>query len=216
VKPDATWPERLNVVIGKRLSEFRRVRGLTAAQLAERCAALGLPISRSKIANMENGRARQEGISVAEVHVLAAALNVPPALMQYPIWHAEPVEVLPRRETSSWTAYRWFCGDVTTAYDDLADPHERDPFWRDADDLISTYRRHDSALSKYLELRGSADSESDATQVHLALLAATRREMERARWWLPPMPSGAAQAVDEQLRAWGFHTTQPDSQGARP
>lgn len=63
---------------------------------------------------MENGRARQEGISVAEVLVLADALDVPPALIVFPLEGQGTVEVLPGREMTAWAAYRWFCGDVVS------------------------------------------------------------------------------------------------------
>lgn len=111
VKLDGSWPERLNVKIGEQIGRFRKARGLTAAQLAERCTELGLPISRSKIANMENGRARQEGISVAEVSIIAAALDVPPILLIYPVGREETTEVLPSQEVPSWSAAQWFSAE---------------------------------------------------------------------------------------------------------
>jgi transcriptional regulator with XRE-family HTH domain len=115
VKPDTTWPDRLNVQIGDRLSEVRRMRKLTAAQLAERVTALGLPMSRSKIANLENGRGRREGISVAEVHALAAGLGVSPLLLVFPLGQMDVIEPLPGVEVSPWDALRWAMGQSNLA-----------------------------------------------------------------------------------------------------
>lgn len=98
--------------MGACLAAARREKGLTAAELATKCTEIGLPISRSKIANMEHGRARQEGISVAEVHVLAEALGVPPITLLFPVYDGGTVEALPGSELDAWAAYRWFCGDV--------------------------------------------------------------------------------------------------------
>ena len=76
-----TWAERQTAAVGALVQRHRRRRELGQEDLAKRTVALGLPISRSKIANLENGRARREGISVAELHVLARALDVPPVAL---------------------------------------------------------------------------------------------------------------------------------------
>ena len=61
-------------VLGRQMAGIRSRRGLTAAQLAERCAGLGVPqIDRSLITKIENS---VRGVSLDESITLAAALNI--------------------------------------------------------------------------------------------------------------------------------------------
>lgn len=63
-------------VVGYRVAELRRRRGLTAEQLAARCAELGAAhITRSFVANIES---RRRGLSVDDLLILALALDVAP------------------------------------------------------------------------------------------------------------------------------------------
>jgi transcriptional regulator with XRE-family HTH domain len=75
VNPDDV--ETLTEVIRRRVKETRRVRGLTAAQLAERLAAIGVPhLNRAVLANYEN--ARRTSLTVEELFAIAYALNTTP------------------------------------------------------------------------------------------------------------------------------------------
>lgn len=109
MKHDLSWPERLNAVFGVQVQRHRKRRDMRQDQLAEACGRLGLPISRSKIANLENGRARQEGVSVAEAMVIARALDIPPALLVFPLT-ADPAEPLPDVQVPAFDAIEWFGG----------------------------------------------------------------------------------------------------------
>lgn len=77
---------------------------MSAQRLADRCGELGVPISRSILADLENGR--RGNISVAELIVLARALDVAPFDLLTP--DDGPVELLPGRFTSYPDAARWF------------------------------------------------------------------------------------------------------------
>ena len=69
-------------MVAERVREVRdgMVPKLSAAGLAERCAALGMPeLNRDVIANIESGRRRS--VTVDEVFVLAAALGVSPGYL---------------------------------------------------------------------------------------------------------------------------------------
>jgi transcriptional regulator with XRE-family HTH domain len=116
------WAKREAVGIGERVALYRRKAGLSAQDLANRCAALGLEsMSRVVITKLEN-RGR-EAVSTAELRVLARALEVPAVLLLFPIGRAETVEVLPGQEVAPWAAYQWFIGDSA----DPAGPSDEPP-----------------------------------------------------------------------------------------
>jgi transcriptional regulator with XRE-family HTH domain len=97
-------------VIAREVRRYREERGMSAQQLADKTAALGAHIPRSVLANLENGR--RPTVSVAEVVVLAAALNVSPLELMSPVGYDEQVEILPGRMTDPRAAARWFSSEV--------------------------------------------------------------------------------------------------------
>lgn len=92
---------------------------MSAEELATRA---GNGLSRSVIANLENGRKRD--ISVSQLLALATALGVSPASLVFDLQapyaevtlaeHGEEHRVV----ASQWHAYGWFGGDLTTAETD--------------------------------------------------------------------------------------------------
>ena len=78
-------------------------------QLADQTAELGMPIPRSVLANLESGR--RDTISVAEVLVLAAALDVAPIDLICPVGFDEQTEMLPGALMDPLSAMRWFTGE---------------------------------------------------------------------------------------------------------
>lgn len=89
---------------------IKRARGGRSAQwLADETKRIGFPLSRAAIANYESGRKR--GLDLAELLVLAAALNVPPLVLLFPELPDGPVEGLPGITTKSWDAAAWFSGE---------------------------------------------------------------------------------------------------------
>ncbi|MHA7661859.1 hypothetical protein [Mycolicibacterium sp. HS_4_1] len=90
---------------------IKTLRGDRSAQwLAERTAEIGLPISRSTIADLENRRRRY--VSTAELCVLAWALRVPPIRLLFPDLPDGLVEVVPGEEYPSIVAATWFSGET--------------------------------------------------------------------------------------------------------
>lgn len=87
------WSVRLVRVIAQEVRRHRDAQKISAQQLADRCTDLGLPIKRSVIANLETGH--RETVTVPELLVLGAALNVSPALLAIPVGRSESVEILP-------------------------------------------------------------------------------------------------------------------------
>lgn len=116
-------------VVADRVREVRRRRGLTAAQLAVRCAALGMPdLTASTLSNIETGRRDETGrrrrdVSVDELLTLAAALDVAPVhLLVPPLGSpltavlAEPNDealyaVTPTRATRIYRVRQWIRGE---------------------------------------------------------------------------------------------------------
>lgn len=96
---------------------IKQARGTRSAQwLADRTAELGQPVSRSQIANYENGR--KKGLDVAELTIIAAALGVPPVALMYPNLPDGEVERIPGEVVTATAATRWFSGDRTVFVDD--------------------------------------------------------------------------------------------------
>lgn len=91
--------------------EVRRLRGgaRSAQWLSDRTDELGYRVSRSVIADLENGRRRY--VTTAELCVLAWALRVPPVQLLYPDMPDGEVEIVPQIEKPSIEAAQWFSGE---------------------------------------------------------------------------------------------------------
>ncbi|MBZ6250355.1 helix-turn-helix domain-containing protein [Streptomyces olivaceus] len=107
-QPD--WMARVGTGIAKEVRRHRLARGMSAQQLSDACAALGANIPRTVISNIENGR--KTNVSVAEVLVLARALEQPPAALVFPAGYVSEVEYLPEKKTDPLRAIDWFSGEV--------------------------------------------------------------------------------------------------------
>lgn len=104
------WQEDLAVRTGQAIAEMRTRRRLTAVDLANRTRELGYPISRVAISKIENGT-RAGKLDVAEIIVLARALNVAPVQLIYPNLPDGPVEVLPGTVVRAREALLWASGE---------------------------------------------------------------------------------------------------------
>ncbi|MFO7250488.1 MAG: helix-turn-helix transcriptional regulator [Actinomycetes bacterium] len=155
------WPARLARTVAGQVRAYRELRGMSAAELADACAALGLPISRSAIADLESGR--RPTVSVAELLVFARVLHVPPIELLCPVGRADAVEILPGRKTPPWTALRWVSGEAP-----LPDPGECGAGYLSSPE-VELYR--ESATYAY---RLHAEYESACTQAGFRVGAARR------------------------------------------
>src|SRR2546429_9056210 len=88
------WAARITRAIAGEIRQRRTARGMSAEDLAAACADLGMPIQRSTLADLENGR--RASISVAEWLAIAAALDGPPALLLCPGRPAGTARAVPR------------------------------------------------------------------------------------------------------------------------
>jgi hypothetical protein len=120
VEQDSDWSIRLTAAIGQRVAQFRERKAetgkkMTVQALADRCAALGLPIGRVTITKLERGL--RQAITPGEVFVLAAALEVSPIDLLLPVGHQETIEILPGARTTALDAVRWIAGDFSLRMD---------------------------------------------------------------------------------------------------
>ncbi|MFJ8852402.1 helix-turn-helix domain-containing protein [Streptomyces sp. NPDC102437] len=104
------WSARVSRTIAQEVRRHRLARGMSAQQLADACDRLGSPMPRTVISNIENGR--RGNVTVAEVGILAAALEVAPAALVFPVGYAEEVEHLPGRTVPPLEAADWWNGEA--------------------------------------------------------------------------------------------------------
>lgn len=120
---------------------------MSAQQLADQCKELGLTLNRQLISNLENGR--RDSVSVAELFVLAKALNVPPLLLTVPLGHEPTTEILPGRVGDTWLAAKWITGEgrpiPAPVLDDSLQPQD-------------LFRMHDHFEREIIAARLSADN----------------------------------------------------------
>jgi transcriptional regulator with XRE-family HTH domain len=111
-----SWAAREAAALGLRVAARRQVLELSAQDVAERCARLGMPeLTRVVISRLETGR--RENVTIAELAILAAALKTAPVLLLYPVGLANTVEYLPGRVAEPFEAARWW-GDEAFLRDD--------------------------------------------------------------------------------------------------
>lgn len=96
--------------IASQVRRLRTERGMSAKQLAERCAELGVPdLERNVIANLENGRRR--AVSVDELLALAVALDTSPVVLMFDFGVHDPAAVTPTVEAHPHLVWKWFRGE---------------------------------------------------------------------------------------------------------
>jgi len=119
---------------------IRELRGNRSAQwLSSQTAALGVPVNRSLITDMETGRRKY--VAVHELTVIAAALGVTPATLL--TWGTVPdgtVELLPGRFVDGLTAARWWGGETLPRSIPAAQGLSHDDR---TDELFTTARRRE-------------------------------------------------------------------------
>lgn len=118
---------------------------MSAQQLADRTSELGFPIARSVLANLESGR--RETITVPELFVISAALDVPPILLLVPLGRVDAVEALPDLPISAWNAARWLRGDGLYPTKAMTEAEQVgfDAF-HDASRTVSLFIRHEDLM----------------------------------------------------------------------
>jgi transcriptional regulator with XRE-family HTH domain len=188
------WQQRLTASTANQIEQIRKRRGMSAQALADATAELGYPIARSVIANLENGR--RESVTVAELLVLARALDVPPVLLVFPVGDAPEAEVLPGTLVRTWAATQWFTGEAPLP---LETPGHR---WADRqrweDNATALFRGNAAAIKRWLDadenVRTSrkadrAEREREWRDVALDRLREHRQEMRQLGVEPDPLPA---------------------------
>lgn len=101
------WSDEVTARIA---GEIRRLRGDRSGQwLSDRTAELGQRVSRSTISEIETGR--RKSITVADLILLAAALETAPIALVYPApYGTDAIRVVPHVNGSKTWALQWFSG----------------------------------------------------------------------------------------------------------
>jgi hypothetical protein len=106
-KDDRPWDHRLVRNAGRAM---KRARGAKSARwLSDETTALGHPMAPTILAKLDSGH-RGGVLNVTELLVLAAALNMPPALLLFGGYPDKEVEFLPGRTAPAALVVDWFCG----------------------------------------------------------------------------------------------------------
>jgi transcriptional regulator with XRE-family HTH domain len=103
-----SWATAVVSTVAAEVCRRRTELGLSQQELAEQCTALGYPIPRNVLANLESGR--RTSLQVVELLVLAEALRCIPVALLFPVGHREAVHALPGSPWSALLAADWFSG----------------------------------------------------------------------------------------------------------
>jgi transcriptional regulator with XRE-family HTH domain len=117
----------LGARFGSAVGRRRKALKLTASEVARRTAELGYPVSRGAIAQIESN-SRAGKVDVAELFVLALALDIPPVLLLFDGYpQGRPVEIRPSVDAEIEDAVRWVSGRISAprkVVRDTVDGHE--------------------------------------------------------------------------------------------
>jgi len=201
----ARWAAESAAGVGQRV---RRYRGkMSARQLADKCAELGMPsLSRVVITRLENGR--RESVSTSELVVLAAALDVPPVLLLYPLGLDDTVELLPGKSAAPWDAIEWFRGEPDYS-DDMETGRKSLRGFNSPILLWSEHHRHAFEIDQcqvFIAHGGNPDEGAEENErllaearktceLHGLSLLRTRQEMRVLGFHPPPLDPSIARAM---------------------
>jgi transcriptional regulator with XRE-family HTH domain len=206
---------------------------LTASELSRRTAELGYPITRGAISKIET-EVRSGKIDVAEVLVLAAALDIPPVLMLFPNFSTDGAhQVLPGVSVRNEDAVRWLAGRISF-------PQREEPVSRRLEGqphppnegvkLIAATASLEQALEDRIPLvnelqKAEADWDDiqanwDAAQANLDDVNAKWDKRETARRMLQINDEQIA-AIRKQIRdareaLWGMRRDEDEHEGPEP
>lgn len=193
----ATWAARITRAIAGEIRQRRKARGMSAEDLAAACADLGMPIPRSTLADLENGR--RASISVAEWLAIAAALDVPPVMLLCPVGTADTAEVLPGTEAPAFRAAQWVAGEAPLRHPGHADVLTDWLPTAGPGAPLFAYRLNDAAARDQLSAAGRARRYQE-----LAAGAATEGERAAYEAAAQAQLTAAARALDEGARVRGW------------
>jgi len=161
-------------------------------------------VTRNLVSDLETGR--RQLLGVAEVLVIARALDVPPLLLLFPVGVAEEAEALPGEIRSPFRAAAWFSGETPfPGKDDEDYVIGIAADWNAATgNPLAIYRAYDrAAVEETTALRRArsfeeraASADGDDREAFAAAAAALRQAAEGHR--------AAAESVRQQARTLGI------------
>lgn len=172
------WSEKLAATVATEISRLRKAKKpkWSIKRLADETARLGYPIGQSVLSNIEYGR-RGARLDVAELLVLAAALDVPPARLLWPNYPDGIVEYLPDWPATAEHAALVFTGRLNADFSEDADVPIGGQL-REVDELVEERLRLNEAL--YAFSMGSARSgDFDAFQHEVRRISERREEINK-------------------------------------
>lgn len=175
-------PETWQRDLAKRVGEaVKAARGdMSAVELSAKCEKLGLPIHRTTLSKIEKGRS---SFDLAELIVLARALDVPPLGLIYPDQPDGSVEVWPGTKVRSIDAAQWFSGEGGLRYngkrDWLTDVLTTDLPISDARRIEAEYQRWLQAVEQVDRAATDKAAEPEIALAHT--LEQTRRQVLAGR-----------------------------------
>lgn len=118
------WALERAGTIGKAVAHARAVLGLTAIELSNRTREIGYPITRATIAKIESN-SRRGKFDVAELVVLAAALEVAPAQLLFPNFPDGECRIIPKHLTNARVGWQWLVSSDYEQWDTYTSPRTR-------------------------------------------------------------------------------------------
>jgi transcriptional regulator with XRE-family HTH domain len=191
------WAAAQAAEIGRRVAQRRKIMKLSAEALAERCGILGMPsFTRQVIMRLEHSR--RESVSVSELSVLAAALEISPVLLIYPLGQADETEYLPGHQASPFDAARWWGGEIAVNAKGDMWPGERRPvteLFRDHHQMLQSMPS-DFTKAAYIRARrglGGTATQQDRDSMNAVTTLKVIRDFIREAGLQPPqLPVGLA------------------------
>ena len=177
--------------VAAQVKRIRKDRGQSTRELSEECADLGMPsLTRNRISDLELGRLHS--ITVAELLVLARALDVAPVALLCPVGQQETAEILPGQERNAFRAAQWVTGEGPfpgVSDDDYLIAINTD--WNHAHGgALALYRSYDQAVrdegnalrrARQLDERAAAADDELGREAYASAAAALRQRAEDRR-----------------------------------
>ncbi|WAL74510.1 helix-turn-helix transcriptional regulator [Kitasatospora sp. YST-16] len=152
-------PTALTLRVGEALRDARTRQGLSAPEVARRCADLGVPIPPTAINKIET--AGRGSLKVEEILAFAAALNVPVASLLVPLGAEPTIDLLPNLRLSPWEAVQLITGEGPLADESEGSPRFTLAMFREHEVDVQTATISTRAARDWREQAGKSSVGSD-------------------------------------------------------
>lgn len=175
------WELDLAGRVGAAVHTRREALKLTAQQLTERTAELGYPITRVAVSKIE-GNKRAGKLDVAELIVLAVALEIPPALLLFPNFPDGTAELVPGRVAHARGSVEWLSGNGLLPAKVIAGelPEVKYGPANEGTDLVGAVNKRVEVEMRQIwlmRMERAENAPSDAVETTRRMIANTRSEL---------------------------------------